>query len=78
MDTPQEIASYTGGDRFVVLKTINLKDSDEILRRKLFRMGKRIKNTISQQMKFKVTIGIGEYHEDVQDLINHLKKLCRR
>jgi carbohydrate diacid regulator len=66
VDTPQEIASYTGGDRFVVLKTINLKDSDEILRRKLFRMGERIKNTISQQMKFKVTIGIGEYHEGIQ------------
>ncbi len=63
VDTPQEIVSYTGGDRFVVLKTINLKDSDEILRKKLFRMGKRIKNTISQQMKFKVTIGIGEYHK---------------
>ena len=74
VDTPQEIASYTGGDRFVVLKTINLKDSDEILRRKLFRMGKRIKNTISQQMKFKVTIGIGEYHEDIRGISKSFKK----
>ncbi|MCK4308450.1 MAG: helix-turn-helix domain-containing protein [Candidatus Atribacteria bacterium] len=63
VDTPQEIVSYTGGDKFVVLKTINLKDSDEILRKKLFRIGKKIKNIISQKMKFKVTIGIGEYHK---------------
>ena len=74
VDTPQEIASYTGGDRFVVLKTINLKDSDEILRKKLFRMGRRIKNTISQQMKFKVTIGIGEYHEGIQGLNRSFKE----
>jgi len=74
VDTPQEIASYTGGDRFVVLKTINPIDSDEILRRKLFRMGKRIKNTISQQMKFKVTIGIGEYHEDIRGISKSFKE----
>ena len=74
VDTPQEIASYTGGDRFVVLKTINLKDSDEILRKKLFRMGKRIKDNISQQMKFKVTIGIGEYHEDIRGISKSFKE----
>jgi len=74
VDTPQEIVSYTGGDRFVVLKIINLKDSDEILRKKLFRMGERIKNTISQKMKFKVTIGIGEYHEDVRGLSKSFKE----
>ena len=74
MDTPQEIVSYTGGDRFVVLKTINLKDSDEILRKKLFRIGKRIKNTISQQMKFKVTIGIGEYHKDIRGISKSFKE----
>jgi len=74
MDTPQEIVSYTGGDRFVVLKTINLKDSDEILRKKLYRIGKRIKNTISQQMKFKVTIGIGEYHKDIRGISKSFKE----
>lgn len=74
VDTPQEIVSYTGGDRFVVLKIVNLKDSDEILRKKLFRMGKRIKNTISRQMKFKVTIGIGEYHEGIQGLNKSFKE----
>ena len=74
VNTPQEIASYTGGDRFVVLKTINLKDSDEILRKKLFRMGKRIKNTVSQQMKFKVTIGIGEYHRDIRGISKSFKE----
>lgn len=74
VDTPQEIASYTGGDRFVVLKIVNLKDSDEILRKKLFRMARRIKNTISQQMKFKVTIGIGEYHEDIRGISKSFKE----
>ncbi len=74
VDTPQEIVSYTGGDRFVVLKTINLKDSGEILRKKLFRMGKRIKNVISQKMKFKVTIGIGEYHKDIRGISKSFKE----
>lgn len=74
VDTPQEIASYTGGDRFVVLKIVNLKDSDEILRKKLFRMARRIKNTISQQMKFKVTIGIGEYHENIWGISKSFKE----
>jgi len=74
IDTPQEIVAYTGGDRFVVLKIINLDDPDEILRRKLFRTGKRIKNTISQQMKFKVTIGIGEYHEDIRGISKSFKE----
>ncbi|MBA7650596.1 Carbohydrate diacid regulator [subsurface metagenome] len=74
VDTPQEIVSYTGGDRFVVLKTINLKDSGEILRKKLFRMGKRIKNIISQKMKFKVTIGIGEYHKDIRGISKSFKE----
>lgn len=74
VDTPQEIVSYTGGDKFVILKTINLKDSNEILRKKLFRIGKKIKNIISQKMKFKVTIGIGEYHKDVLGLSKSFKE----
>ena len=74
VDTPQEIVSYTGGDKFVILKTINLKDSNEILRKKLFRIGKKIKNVISQQMKFKITIGIGEYHKDVLGLSKSFKE----
>ncbi len=74
VDTPQEIVSYTGGDRFVVLKTINLKDSGEILRKKLFRIGKKIENIISQKMKFKVTIGIGEYHKDIDGLSKSFKE----
>jgi len=74
VDTPQEIVSYTGGDRFVVLKIINLKDSDEILRKKLFRIGRKIKDTISQKMKFKVTIGIGEYHEDIRGISKSFKE----
>ena len=74
VDTPQEIVSYTGGDRFVVLKIVNLEDSDEILRNKLFRMGKRIENTISHQMKFKVTMGIGEYHKGIEGLNKSFKE----
>ena len=74
VNAPQEIVSYTGGDRFVVLKTIILKDSGEIFRKKLFRMGKRIKNIISQKMKFKVTIGIGEYHQGIKGLSKSFKE----
>jgi carbohydrate diacid regulator len=74
VDTPQEIVSYTGGDRFVVLKTIHLKDSDEMLRKKLFRIGQKIKDTISLKMKFKVTMGIGEYHEGIQGLNKSFKE----
>ncbi len=73
-DTPQEIVSYTGGDRFVVLKIINLKDSDEILSKKLFRMGKKIKDIISRRMKFKVTIGIGGYHEGIRGISKSFKE----
>ena len=31
----------------------------------MFVIGEKIKNVISQKMKFKVTIGIGEYHEGI-------------
>ncbi len=74
VDTPQEIVSYTGGDKFVVLKTIDLKDSDEMVRKKIFRIGGKIKNIISQKIKFKVTIGIGEYHEGIQGLNKSFKE----
>lgn len=74
VNTPQEIVSYTGGDRFVVLKTVNLKDSGEIVRKKLFRIGEKIKNVISQKMKFKVTIGIGEYHKGIRGLSKSFKE----
>ncbi|GAB4116571.1 MAG: DNA-binding transcriptional regulator CdaR [Candidatus Caldatribacteriota bacterium] len=67
-DNPQEIVAYTGGDRFVVLKTIEQLDSEEILRKKLFRVGEQIKKIISQKMNFKVTIGIGEYHQGIKGL----------
>ncbi|MEA1939448.1 MAG: sugar diacid recognition domain-containing protein, partial [Candidatus Caldatribacteriota bacterium] len=77
IDNPQEIVSYTGGDRFVVLKIINLRDSDEILRKKLCRIGERIKNIISQKMKFKVTIGIGEYHQGIQGLNKSFKEATK-
>lgn len=71
---PRKLYLIRGGDKFVILKTINLKDSNEILRKKLFRIGKKIKNIISQKMKFKVTIGIGEYHKDVLGLSKSFKE----
>ncbi len=76
-DTPQEIVAYSGGDRFVVLKTINLKDPEEILRKKLFRIGERVKNIISQKMRFIVTIGVGEYHKDVRGLSKSFKEATK-
>jgi carbohydrate diacid regulator len=74
VNSPQEIVSYLGGDRFVVLKTINLKDLAEMARKKIFIIGEKIKNTISQRMKFKVTIGIGEYHEGIRGLNKSFKE----
>jgi len=68
INTPEEIVSYAGGDKFVVLKTINPKDSKEILRKKIYKIAEIIKNTIYQKMKFKVTIGIGEYHKNIRSL----------
>jgi len=73
-NAPQEIVSYTGGDRFVVLKTIDLKDSDEIVRKKIFIIGEKIKNIISQKIKFKVTIGIGGYREGIRGLSKSFKE----
>ena len=66
--TPEEIVSYAGGDKFVVLKTIDSKDSKEVLRKKIFKIAKKIKETISEKMKFKVTIGIGEFHKNIRGL----------
>jgi len=74
MDTPQEIVAYTGGDRFVVLKTIDLEDSEEILRKKIFKIGEQIKNIISQKLKFKVTIGVGGYYQGVRGLSKSFKE----
>jgi carbohydrate diacid regulator len=74
INSPQEIVSYLGGDRFVVLKTINLKDLAEMARKNIFLIGEKIKNTISQRMKFKVTIGIGEYHEGIRGLNKSFKE----
>ena len=66
--TPEEIVSYAGGDKFVILKTINPKNLKEALRHKIYKIAKKIKHIISQKMKFKVTIGIGEYHKNIRGL----------
>ncbi len=66
--TPEDIVSYAGGDKFVILKTINPKNLKEALRHKIYKIAKKIKHIISQKMKFKVTIGIGEYHKNIRGL----------
>ena len=74
---PEEIVSNAGGDKFVVLKTINPKDSKENLRIKIYKIANKIKNTISQKMKYKVTIGIGEYHEGIRGLSKSFREAAK-
>jgi len=68
INTPQDIVSYVGGDRFVVLKTISIEDTDEILKKRLYKVATNIKDALSQELKFKVSIGIGEYHEGIKGI----------
>jgi len=75
--TPEEIVSYAGGDKFVILKTINPKNSKEALRHKIYKIAKKIKHIISQKMKFKVTIGIGEYHKNIRGLSKSFREAAQ-
>jgi len=74
---PEEIVSNAGGNKFVVLKTINPKDSKENLKIKIYKIANKIKNTISQKMKYKVTIGIGEYHEGIRGLSKSFREAAK-
>ena len=77
INQPQDIVSYIGGDRFIVLKTINIYDKPEIIREKSVVNGQKIKNTILTQRKFQASIGIGEYHSGIRGMMRSYKEACR-
>jgi carbohydrate diacid regulator len=66
---PQEIVAYIGGDRFVVLKTINIDEKPEVIREKLIKISQNIKEAILIQRKFQSSIGIGEYHPGIKGIV---------
>ena len=74
---PQDIVSYVGGDRFVILKTININEKPEIIRNKLINISKKIKESILSQRNFVASIGIGEYHTDTTGAMYSYREACR-
>ncbi|MDD2353382.1 MAG: sugar diacid recognition domain-containing protein, partial [Atribacterota bacterium] len=52
INQPQDIVSYIGGDRFIVLKTFKYHDKPEINREKSITISRKIKTTILAQRKF--------------------------
>jgi len=74
---PQDIVSYIGGDRFVVLKTVNLHDNSEVIREKSITTSQKIKTAILAQRKFQASIGIGEYHPGIKGIRRSYREACR-
>ena len=74
---PQDIVSYVGGDRFVILKTINIKEKPEILRDKLINISKKIKDSIFSKRNFVASIGIGEYYPGIRGTMYSYREACR-
>ncbi len=74
---PQDIVSYLGGDRFVILKTIDLKEKPEIIRGKLIKISKQIKEAILIQRKFVASLGIGEYYPGIKGVSHSYQEACR-
>ncbi len=74
---PQDIISYIGGDRFLVLKTVNLHDKSEVIREKSITTSRKIKNAILAQRKFQASIGIGEYHPGIKGIKRSYREACR-
>lgn len=74
---PQDIVSYIGGDRFIVLKTININSKPEVNREKAITTSQRIKNAILEKRKFKSSIGIGEYHPGFRSVMRSYQEACR-
>jgi carbohydrate diacid regulator len=74
---PQDIVSYVGGDRFVVLKTINISNKPEIIRAKLIKISNQIKEAILIQRKFVASIGMGEYHPGIKGIMHSYQEACR-
>lgn len=74
---PQDIAAYIGGDRFIVLKTINFSQKPELIREKLIRISQKIKDSILIKRKFQASIGIGEYHPGMKGVFHSFREACR-
>ncbi len=74
---PQDIVSYIGGDRFLILKTINLQDTPEAIREKSIKTSQKIKNAILTQRKFEASVGIGEYYAGVKGIMRSYQEACR-
>ena len=74
---PQDIVAYVGGDRFVVLMTIHLQDSTEVIRERLIKTSRKIKDAISAQRKFQSSIGIGEYHQGIKGIVRSYREAYR-
>ncbi len=75
INNPQDIVSYTGGDRFVVLKTIDPKEQS--LREKLFKIAGKISEVVSRNMGFQTFIGIGEYYNGIYGISRSYKDAVR-
>ncbi len=74
---PQDIVAYAGGDRFVVLKIINLQDTDEAIREKLIDTSQKIKNAILAERRFHASIGVGEYHPGIRGIVRSYHEACK-
>lgn len=74
---PQDIVSYVGADRFVILKTININEKPDTVRDKLIEISKKIKEAIMIERKFTTYIGIGEYHPDIKGITHSYLEACR-
>ncbi len=65
INNPQDIVAYTGGDRFVILKTIEPDSKNDKIRDELFDIAKKIRDIVSDRMRFRVAIGIGEHYKGI-------------
>ncbi len=74
---PQDIVSYVGADRFIVLKTINKNEKSDIIRDKLIEKSKKIKLAIAMERKLVAHIGIGEYHSGIKGIMKSYQEACR-
>jgi len=77
INQPQEIVSYIGGDRFIVLKTVKHQDKPELNREQSIIISQKIKKAILIQRKFHASIGIGEYHPGIKGIMRSYQEACR-
>ncbi|MBN2396297.1 MAG: hypothetical protein JXC36_07535, partial [Candidatus Atribacteria bacterium] len=74
---PQDIVAYVGGDRFVVLKTINSVHHPELSQKKFIEISQKIQESILTRRNFKSSIGIGEYHPGIKGILHSYREACR-